>query len=852
MSELAHERWLTLSPYLDQALDLDDEARAVWLASLRRDDATLATELEALLEELKALSVEKFLEEKLPFFQVQPPLTGQRIGSYTLISPIGQGGMGSVWLAQRSDGRFEGRVAIKLLNASLMGHEGEERFKREGSILARLTHPHIAHLLDAGVSPTGQPYLVLEHIEGERIDRYCDSRSLGIDERIRMFLDVLSAVTHAHANLVVHRDIKPSNVLVSTDAQVKLLDFGIAKLLHDEERIAETTVLTREGHAALTPEFAAPEQVTGEPITTATDVYALGVLLYWLLGGQHPTGTLRRSPAELVKAIVDTEPPRLSDAIAGSKTEPLEKLTENAAKRGATPDRLRRLLQGDLDTILAKALKKVPEERYVSAAALSDDLRRYLNHEPISARPDTLTYRTTKFVRRHARGVAAFAAAVMLLAGLVSFYTARLAAERDRARLEADKAAKVSELLTGLLTGADPYTTRQTQEPTVRELLDAGAERVQNDLVDQPELLSEMLTTIGRIYQRLDSHEKAQPLLEKALDLARSSGAPENERLARALNDLGVLLREKADYTAARPFLEQALQMRRRLLGDEHTDVAITLVELARLDMDSGLTKEAEPRLREALAIRRKLLGDADRATATSTSDLGLLLRQIGDVQGAETHLREALAISRKALAADHPDVATALNNVGLTLLDKGEYVEAEALYREGLTISRKVLGDRHQDNAVKLSNLAVALHGQGKEDEAAAALDEALGIGRDVLGDGHPLLAVFLTTLGRVRFAQGRAPLAEPLFRQALEIRRRTLVEDDWRLGLTKSLLGESLTALGRYPEAESLLLEARGVLRDVPGVQGREAKATTVRLLQLYEAWGQPEKAALYRTSP
>ncbi len=391
------------------------------------------------------------------------------LGAYRLVSRIGQGGMGSVWLAERCDGRFEGRAAVKLLNIALMGRAGEERFRREGNILARLTHPHIAHLVDAGVSPTGQPYLVLEHVDGQSIDRYCDEHALGIEARLRLFLDVLEAVAHAHANLIVHRDLKPANVLVSVDGQVKLLDFGIAKLLEGDARLdgpnaAETSALTREGGAALTPEYAAPEQVTGGQVTTATDVYALGVLLYVLLSGQHPAGPDVRSPADAGARHRGRRAAARVRRRGRSIRRRHETLTRHAAQCGTTPGRLRRTLRGDLDTIVAKALKKNAAERYASVTALADDLRRFLRHEPISARPDTLRYRTATFVRRHARGVAMSAAVVLLLGGLTAFYTSRLATERDRAQREAAKAAKVSELLTGLLTGADPY----------RESRDAG------------------------------------------------------------------------------------------------------------------------------------------------------------------------------------------------------------------------------------------------------------------------------------------------------------------------------------------------------------------------------------------
>jgi serine/threonine protein kinase len=322
--------------------------------------------------------------------------------------------MGTVWLAERNDGRFERRVAVKVLNIALMGKGGEERFKREGRILGRLTHPHIAELIDAGVSLTGQPFLVLEYVEGGHIDRYCDQHTLDVRARVRLFLDALHAVAQAHANHIVHRDLKPSNILVRKDGQAKLLDFGIAKLLECDGQSGEAP-LTVEGGRAMTPEYAAPEQLTGEAVTAATDVYSSGVLLYVLLTGHHSTGAGPRTPASLVKAILETEPLRPSEIVALTQTNEEAAIT-NAGKRATTPDKLARLLRGDLDTIVAKALKKDPQERYTSITAFAEDLQRYLRHEPITARPDTIAYRTGKFIRRHRSSVMA---ALLVTLGLI-------------------------------------------------------------------------------------------------------------------------------------------------------------------------------------------------------------------------------------------------------------------------------------------------------------------------------------------------------------------------------------------------------------------------------------------------
>jgi serine/threonine-protein kinase len=823
MATVPADRWRALSPYLDEALDIPKEERTAWLTSLQVRDATLAADLRALLAEQDVVEESHFLErDAVPPPRPTPSLAGQVLGAYRLVSPIGQGGMGSVWLAERCDGRFEGRAAVKLLNFALMGRTGEERFRREGTILARVTHDHIAHLIDAGVSPAGQPYLVLEHVDGQSIDRYCDEHALGIEARLRLFLDVLEAVAHAHANLIVHRDIKPANVLVSVDGRVKLLDFGIAKLLECDGGdvtsahlrpqgappcpSSETAALTREGGAALTPEYAAPEQLAGQPVTTATDVYALGVLLYVLLSGRHPAGDASRSPAALIRAIVDTVPMRVSDAIRADMNTP-DGAERHAAQCGTTSSRLRRQLRGDLDTIVAKALKKNPDERYASVTAMADDLRRFLQHEPISARPDTLSYRAARFVRRHAGGVATAAALVVAIVVATAFHTSRLSAERDRARREAEKATKVSELVIGLLTSADPYAVRTTRtEPTVRGLLDSGAEQVQKELIGQPELQAQILTAIGRTYRRLGVFDKAQPLLEQALASAQTAYGQQDIRVAQALHDLGSVFLDKGDYASAVRSMEQALDMRRKLLGPEHADVAVTLVELGRAYQDEGFNQRAEPLQGEALRIRRKVLGDEHRETAVSLADLASVLRLNGDLASAESFLNQSLDVNRKTRGEDHPNTATTRHDLALIATAKGNLAAAEATLRQVLATHRKTLGDTHPVVATTLNSLSHVLAKQARYDEAAAALKDALAIAGPALGTNHQLYAIYSINLASVYVAQKQFALAEPLLREALRVRmrapsvvpnrRRTLLEDDWSVDAIQRLLDASLSA--------------------------------------------------------
>jgi len=799
------ERWLLVSPHLDQALELSGEERRRYLDGVASEEPALAADLELLLGEEPALHDEKYLEHDAQDLLAGSHLLEQVFGAYTLVSPLGAGGMGSVWLARRNDGRFEGTAAVKLLSAALLDSAGVSRFRREGTILARLKHPHIAQLIDAGVSEAGQPYLVLEYVEGEPIDRWCDHRALDVESRVRLFLDVLAAVAHAHANLVVHRDLKPSNVMVSKDGRVKLLDFGIAKLLAGDAEDGAPTQLTREAGRAFTPAFAAPEQVAGERVTTATDVYALGALL---------------------RAILETG-----------------------------PEHPRRELRSDLGTIIAKALKECPEERYASVTAMAEDLRRYLAEEPILARPDSLAYRTRKFARRHARGLVAAAVMVFALAAVVAFYGTRLAGERDRVRLEARKAAQVSEFLTGLLTSADPFEGAHQGEPTVRSLLDAGVARTRKDLATQPELRREMLNLLGRIYERRGAYERALPLLQEAVALGRQTPGPGRE-LAQSLNDLGVALGKRAELDAARTTLEEALAMRRKVLGEGHPEAAVTHSELGRVLFDQGRLGEAEAHYRAALAIRRQALGPADHETATSMSDLGLLLREKGDRAGAEALFRETLAVTRKTRGPRHPDVATALSNLALTVSDRGDPAAAEAMYREALTIGHASLGRDHPANAQRLANLAGALRRQGKLAEAEARSEEALAISRPAYGRDHPAVALQEVSLAHIYLDQGRPAAAEPLLLHAIAVQRRRFsagAAGDWRLGVTQSLLGATYMGLSRFAEAEPWLLRAHELLPPRPGPetrQAREARANLSRLVTLYEAWGRPGKAALFRS--
>ena len=560
---MSPELWRQLSPYLDQALAIEESEREAWLEDLHGRHPELTVHLRDLLREHRLLAQEQFLEEPVtsPRVEEPPALAGQAIGPYRLLSPIAKGGMGSLWLAERSDGRFERQVAVKFLNLALAGRGGTERFKREGAALGRLSHPNIADLADAGLTPEGQPYLVLEYVDGEHIDQYCARHQLDGDARIRLFLEVLTAVAHAHANLIVHRDIKPSNVMVRGDGRVKLLDFGISKLLEDE---GAPTQLTREGLGPMTPEYAAPEQVNGEPITTATDVYGLGVLLYVLLTGQHPAGPGPHSAATLIRAIVEKEPQGLPG--------------------------------GDPGTILAKALKKNPLERYRSVEAFRDDLNRYLKHEPIAARPDSFRYRAGKFVRRNrvAASLAALAAA-LLMAGVAGILIQTRAArvQADFALRQLARAEAVNDFTEFVLTDSGS----NGKALTTNELLQRGEQIARRqDFGDSSR--AELFMVIGRQYQHQGESARAQRLLEEAYQSSR--GLPEPSVRGRVSCSLASVLARQGEPAKAMVLMREGLSD----LPSERQFVADRVYCLLRAGEVSGYaldTKSAIAQVEEAL-----------------------------------------------------------------------------------------------------------------------------------------------------------------------------------------------------------------------------------------------------------
>ncbi|HET7619856.1 MAG TPA: protein kinase [Vicinamibacterales bacterium] len=767
MTEISRERWAVIARHLDAALDLPAGERAAWLASIAAQDEALAADLRRMLDEHEALERERFLEDELTAIRPDgpSPLAGTVLGAYTLFSEIGRGGMGTVWLARRTDGRFEGTAAIKLLNIALVGRAGEERFTREGNILASLTHPNIAHLVDAGVSATGQPYLVLEHVDGERIDRYCDARALDVEARLRLVLDVLDAVAHAHANLIVHRDIKPSNVLVRTDGRVKLLDFGIAKLLQPEAEPAPT-VLTGEGATALTPEYAAPEQVTGGAITTATDVYALGVLIYVLLAGQHPAGEGLRSAADLVRSIVDRDPPPPSDVVTSPNTS-VEVRAAAAVNRATTPDRLRLTLRGDLDTIVAKALKKDPAERYASVTALADDLRRYLRHEPISARPDTLRYRASRFVRRNRTAVALASIALLAtIAGAVGtlVYAHSARAQRDFALRQLARADAINDLNTFVLMDAAPAGSTFT----VNELLARARHIVERQHGEDEATRVNTLIAIGRQYWAQDEDAEAIEVLTEAHRLAQT--LDDASMRARAQCALASALARTDAIRRAEPMVQAGLAVL-PTTPEYLADRIFCLKCGTEIAQNRGAGDEAVARAEQALDLLRSAPFSSDIMELRLRMDVAESYRVAGNFPKAAAAFERAAGLL-KALGRDDTQTAgTLFNNWALTLDLMGRPRDAEPIYRRGIEVSKADATERAV-SPMLLLNYARVLENLGRPNEAS---DYAVRAYRKAAASHDEVIVtqalLMRNTIDRVRgdLAQSTADLdeVEPILRK-------------------------------------------------------------------------------------
>ncbi|HJV63181.1 MAG TPA: protein kinase [Albitalea sp.] len=827
-------QWAQLSPLLDELLDLDGPARAQRLSQMRAQDAASAAAVETLLGHLPVIERDNFLEK--PPSLGEDSLAGQVIGPYTVEREIGQGGMGSVWLARRTDGRYEGSVAIKFLNAGLQGRGAAERFAREGSILARLAHPNIARLIDAGVARAGQPYLVLEYIDGETIDRYCDTHRLDVTARVRLFLDVLAAVAHAHNRLILHRDLKPSNILVTHAGEVKLLDFGIAKLMDDATVPAPVTELTQLAGRAFTPQYAAPEQLQGGDVTTATDVYALGVLLYGLLSGAHPTSVSPSGPLDQMRAVIETEPRRLSEAAARRHDD---------AAAGA---RLARELRGDLDNIVAKALKKAPAQRYANAAQLAEDLQRYLAHEPVTARPDGAAYRVAKFVRRHRLGVAAggITAAALAVGVSATLWQAR------EARLQRVQAEGLIEFMLGDL--------RKKLQPVGRlDVLDAVGEKTLAYYAAQDagamdadalgrraralHLIGEIHEKRGRLDDALDAFRKAEETTAQLVARTPADGQRVFDH-AQSVYWVGYIAWRRGQTQQAETSFRRYVELAQRLTRldpsnpDWRLETAYAGQNLGVVYLDSARPAQALASFVEARTALLALVG----ARPELHFDLAVAHGWIAKAREALGDFEAALAAQQTKAEALRKVPDAARNREVQRMLADGDYEQGRlqlALGRgaSALAPARAAVEQLQALLAVDPSNLywleqacfarqslAEIEFALGDVDSARTDLERsAAEMERLVATDAMQtkwhinLRGRILSLLGALQLAQGRLLPTGPL--QAYLERVKQLEHEGKRLNAVQTgivagaemVLGDALSRAGRQDEALARWSDAR-----------------------------------------
>ncbi|MEP6573657.1 MAG: serine/threonine-protein kinase [Gemmatimonadota bacterium] len=822
------ERLRRIRDLFDALMDRPPDEREDYLAAIPDCDAEMRRELAALI----AADGRTGPELELPHVresrsQEHATLVGQRLGAYEVVRLIGMGGMGAVYEAVRADDQYRKRVAIKLVQGGLDSGLAVARFRRERQILASLEHPNIATLLDGGITPDGRPFLVMEFVEGEPITSWCDTHLVPLRERLALFRQVCGAVHHAHQKLVIHRDLKPGNILVGADGSVKLLDFGIAKLLGSDTG-DEALPLTRGGARTFTPEYASPEQIRGDALSTASDIYALGVVLFELLTGRRPHVVPGHSLVAIERAVLEDPIPR-PGAVA----------TEGAAtasgERSVT--RLRHKLAGDLDSITLKALSQEPQRRYASAEALGEDINRHLRGFPVLAQRGWGGYRFRKFVRRNA---AAVSLAALVLVALIGGFIATTA-EARRARSAQTRAERVNDFLRVLLSSVQPTTGGR--DVPVSEILDAAARRVDLELASQPEVRAELETVIGQSYMTLGRYEEAERHVRNVLAI-RQQLTPRSPLVVAALNDLGGVFLGTGENDQADSIFKSGLALEDSIASGPDTLLASLLDNRGSVEHARGQPAEAERLHRQALTIRRSLLGDHSDKVAFSMNNVAVSLGEQNNWAAAESLHRAAIAI----LKTNHPEPSTMVADAEdalATALDlQGKNAAAESTYVEVIALRRSLLGPQHPMYAWTLSNYAMFVFDQGRYREAADLSEQILALRGKTLPESHPMIAAALQTVGRARDkANDRKGAAEAL-EESLALRRRYLPAGSWLIASSEGILAEHYTLVGDYPRAETLLLDANAINLHSLGADNPRTIANTRRIVTLYQAWKRPDK--------
>ncbi len=841
---MSHERWRDALGIFEETLKRPEEERSAFLEEACGEDTKMRSAVNELL--LADQDSESFLDQPVGSLDETETLNGSptarfmprgtQVGRYRILRRIGRGGMSYVYLGERADDAFPRRVAIKLMRPGMESESMTHRLRVESRILAGLDHPYIARLYDGGTTENGLPYVVMEYIEGEQIDAYCKQQRLDLDERLILFRKICEAVHYAHQNLVVHRDIKPSNILTSPSGDPKLLDFGIAKLLNPELAGAGLEP-TGTWHRVLTPSYASPEQIRGQAITTASDVYSLGVVLYQLLTGRLPYSFKGLTPSEIESLLADSEPcpPSLALERSGTGKRPSASAPEagTAPSESPLPVEARRQLAGDLDAIVLKALRSEPQRRYTSVAHLSADIERFRDGLPVEARAGTWRYYSGKFIRRHRGALSAAVAAGLLLVALAATMTLqarRVAAERD-------KKAEVLELVLEMFRSSSPYAGRDL---TVREALQRSVPVLEQGLLGQSEIRAEILHASGSILHEINVDDVARDQLEDALRIRRELFGDEHMDVVATLVQLAGAYRNLGDYDQAESTAREALTLARNLRPERHPDLCEPLVMLVSILCYQSQYDAAEEPAAEALALAHEISSDREQQIS-ALQQMATIRSASGDHAEAARLTREALTMRTSRYGGNHAVLIGTWNNLGSYLRRSDDFDAAEQAFEEALRIHQEAFGD--QRDASLLNNLAGVRLAKGDFASAEELYGRARALISELAGPNHRQLFFFDLRIARAQIHGGKAARAEGDLLRLLEHWRRELGEH-WWIDDGVGILGESISAQGRCEEAEPLLVESFEKL--LANIHHRVRRTALKRLREHLERCGREQEIA------
>lgn len=813
-----HSRAQRLQELLLFATSLEGEDRDAYIERETQGDALLRAELLDWLardtnSRSRSISVHTSSTGGAPA-ERRNALIGREIGNYKLVSVLGRGGAGTVYLGERADQQYNAQVAVKVVDHTAIANLGM-RFRAERQILASLNHINIARLLDAGETSEGQPYLVMEYVQGAPLDRYCDGLKLDLRERLNLFLDICAAVQYAHQNLIVHRDLKPANILVNSEGVPKLLDFGIAKLLNPADA-REVSEVTRMNDRLLTPDYASPEQILGGNVTTASDIYSLGVVLYQLLTGLRPyVVSATAGQLELERSICVSDPLRPSAAVARSvSNDPLENestIDAIASARGMSPEKMHKRLLGDIDAIVMRAMRKEPEHRYSSVERLVADVRHHLSNEPVQARQGNWVYYSQRFVRRHMAAVGAgagFVVFVIAVAVVMSIQRQDIARALDRATLDRERAEKVSDFMMNVFTEADPFTSFG-EEPTASALLDRAARQIQGDLDRQPEVHARLLEAIGRSFRRMGKPDRAIPYLQDSLGIQRKLQTSDESTLGSVITEIAVALSQAGRIEESDRYFTEALQISQQSKNQRSQSHAQLLVELGRLEKMRSHTTQALEHINAGLRLMREIKGPSDPEVGAILAEISNILVWSDDMAGAEKAAREAVEIY-KSVPPFHPDRVMADYCLADILFYRGRVDEAAPLFERTLAAQRQLYGSANSTVAGTLASLAQVRLAQNNTTQAEKLIREALTAHRESGSTAYQKIGYLQTMLATVLMKQSRYSEAESLLRQTLDLFAKNLPPDHQYIASTEHYLGEALLATGKFAEAQQVLTEA------------------------------------------